>query len=95
MLEHRKCLILYTTATCNLNCTYCFIDKNPALIKIDKWLDDSFMKTPDYYFNLAKEMFIQDKLEEMQIWGGEPFLAMHRAYHTIDECIKYFPNLKK
>lgn len=93
MLEHRKCLILYTTATCNLNCTYCFIDKNPALIKIDNWLDESFMKTPEYYFNLAKEMFLQDKLEEIQIWGGEPFLAMHRAYHTIDKCINYFPNL--
>lgn len=94
MKEHRRCLILYTTATCNLNCTYCFIDKNPALVKIDNWLDESFMQTPDYYFNLAKEMFIRENLEEMQMWGGEPFLAMHRAYHTVDECIKYFPNLK-
>ena len=65
MKEHRRCLILYTTATCNLNCTYCFIDKNPALVKIDNWLDESFMQTPDYYFNLAKEMFIRENLEEM------------------------------
>lgn len=94
MKEHRKCLILYTTATCNLNCVYCFIDKNPALVKIDQWLDDSYMKTPDYYINFAKEMFYQDKLEEMQIWGGEPFLAMHRAYHTVREIINYFPKFR-
>lgn len=95
MKEHRRCLIIYTTATCNLNCVYCFIDKNPALVKIDQWLDDSFMKTPDYYIDFAKEMFYRNKLEEMQIWGGEPFLAMHRAYHTIEEVINYFPNFKQ
>ena len=94
MLKDRETLILYTTAVCNLNCKYCFIDKNPALKVIDQYLDDSFMKTKDYYFNYAKEMFIQDKLKEIQIWGGEPFLAMHRAYDTIDKCINYFPNLK-
>lgn len=53
------------------------------------------MKTPDYYINFAKEMFEREKMEEMQIWGGEPFLAMHRAYYTIEECIKYFPNFSK
>ena len=38
----RRNLILYTTAICNLKCTYCYIDKNPALQKIDKILDESF-----------------------------------------------------
>ena len=51
MLQDRETIILYTTAICNLNCTYCFIDKNPTLKKIDQWLDDSFLKTPEYYFD--------------------------------------------
>lgn len=90
----RKICILYTTAVCNLNCTYCFIDKNPALQKIDQYLDDSFLKTKDYYFNFAKEMFDQQVLNEVEFWGGEPFLGLHRAYDTIDQMINYFPNLK-
>ena len=93
-IQDRRCMILYTTAVCNLNCVYCFIDKNSALQTIDQYLDDSFIKTPDYYFDFAKRMFYKDKLEEMQFWGGEPFLAIHRAYHTIEKCINFFPNLK-
>ena len=95
MIENRDCLILYTTAVCNLNCKYCFIDKNPSLKTIDEYLDESFMDTPDYYFNFAKKMVLQDKLKSMQFWGGEPFLAMHRAYYTVEKCIEYYPNLQE
>lgn len=94
MLEHRRSLVLYTTAVCNLNCRYCFIDKNPALQSIDQYLDDSFLKDEEYYFNFAKKMFLQNKLEQVQFWGGEPFLGMHRAYPTVKKLIEYFPNLK-
>lgn len=93
MIEQREELILYTTAVCNLNCKYCFIDKNPSLKTIDQYLDESFMQTPDYYFEFAKEMILKDKLKKMQFWGGEPFLAMHRAYYTVEKCIEYYPNL--
>ena len=94
MLEHRHTMVLYTTAVCNLNCKYCFIDKNPALQKIDKYLEDSYLKTPDYYFEYAKEAFLKDKLHTVQFWGGEPSLGYHRAYHTIEQFINYFPNLQ-
>jgi sulfatase maturation enzyme AslB (radical SAM superfamily) len=93
MIDKRETLILYTTATCNLNCKYCFIDKNPSLLKIDEILDNSFKD--DYYFNLTKKMFLQDKLSEIQFWGGEPFLNLKRAYDTVDKCIQYFPKLSK
>jgi sulfatase maturation enzyme AslB (radical SAM superfamily) len=95
MLEDRDSLVLYTTAVCNLNCRYCFIDKNPALKQIDDCLDGSFLASPDYYFEFAKKMFLQHKLEEVQFWGGEPFLGMHRAYPTVEKLIGYYPNLKK
>jgi sulfatase maturation enzyme AslB (radical SAM superfamily) len=51
----RDTLTLYTTAVCNLNCSYCYIDKNESLIAIDEMLDKSFIG--DYYFNFAKDMF--------------------------------------
>lgn len=88
----RNHLVLYTTATCNLNCVYCYIDKNPALVKIDNELDKSFQG--DYYFQFAKEMFPNPKqLEWVEFWGGEPTLRLDRAYHTVEQLIGYYPNL--
>ena len=31
----RKTAVLYLTATCNLKCKYCYIDKSPSLVDID------------------------------------------------------------
>ena len=90
----RNTLILYTTATCNLNCTYCYIDKNPSLQKIDKMLDESFQG--DYYFNFTKKMFPNpNQLTEIQIWGGEPTLRLDRSFYTIRKCIEHYPNLNR
>lgn len=90
--KQRNHLVLYTTATCNLNCVYCYIDKNPALVKIDKELDKSFHG--DYYYNFAKEMFPNpEQLEWVEFWGGEPSLRLDRAYHTVEKLIRHYPNL--
>lgn len=92
MQKDRSIAIYYTTATCNLRCKYCVIDKNPALKKIDDILDESFKG--DYYFNYTKELFPDpQQLKEVQIWGGEPYLAMHRIYYTLEKLLEYYPNL--
>ena len=52
----RNTAVFYTNATCNLNCRYCSIDKNPALQTIDKILEKSF-ENPDYYFNQVIKFF--------------------------------------
>lgn len=93
MIKNKNTLILYTTATCNLNCVYCYIDKNPALVKIDNILDESF--NGDYYFNFAKEMFPnKETLTSVEFWGGEPMLRFDRAYYTLDKLISWYPNLQ-
>lgn len=92
IIPKRDHLVLYTTATCNLNCVYCYIDKNPALVKIDEELDKSFQG--DYYFNFAKEMFPDPmQLTCVEFWGGEPTLRLDRAYDTVEKLISYYPNL--
>lgn len=89
---NQSVLVLYTTATCNLNCSYCYIDKNPALQEIDTILDNSFKD--DYYFNFAKEIFKNPlQLQEIQFWGGEPTLRLDRVYNLIPKFINYYPNL--
>lgn len=90
MVKDREECILYTCATCNLQCRYCGIDKNPILQEIDKYLDESFKG--DYYFNQIKKMFPnRAKLKWLQTWGGEPFLHMERIYPTLHKVIEYFP----
>ena len=48
-------IVLYINATCNLNCTYCYIDKSSILKQIDDILAKSF--ETDYYFDFTKEIF--------------------------------------
>lgn len=85
-------LILYVDAICNLQCSYCFIDKNPALISIDEILDESYKD--NYYLNFAKEVFPNpEQLTEIQLWGGEPTLKLHRVYNTIESLLNYYPNI--
>jgi pyruvate formate-lyase activating enzyme-like uncharacterized protein len=42
MIKDRRTAVLFTCGICNLNCRYCNIDKNPALLEIDKILEESF-----------------------------------------------------
>ena len=94
LTKRRNTLVLYTTAVCNLNCSYCYIDKNPALKKIDKLLEESY-KEKKYYFDFAKKIFPDpQQLKEIQYWGGEPTLSLTRIHDVTKELINYYPNLK-
>lgn len=91
--EQRNALVLYTTAVCNLNCSYCYIDKNPALKQIDDMLDESFQG--DYYVEFTKQLFPDpQQLKEIQIWGGEPTLRLDRCFKTIEALVEHYPNLE-
>lgn len=88
--ERRSIAVVYPCATCNLNCRYCTIDKNPVLLDIDKELEESFKG--DYYFNRIKEYFPhKDQLRQLETWGGEPFLRMDRIYPLVRQLIEYYP----
>lgn len=93
MKSSYKVLVLYPSATCNLNCTYCYIDKSPVLKQIDEILDRSF--ATDYYFDFAKEIMDDhpENLEKLEFWGGEPSIGLHRMYNLLPKFIEYFPNL--
>lgn len=88
---------LFTTALCNLNCAYCYIckDKNGGLQQIDNDLAKDFQENKyikqllDYDENLA------NTLQQITLWGGEPFLHMERFIEQIDNWFKTFPNLCK
>lgn len=94
MVNDRSVLILYANAICNLKCTYCYIDKNPVLMEIDKIMDESYKG--NYYLEFAKEVFPDpQQVEEIQIWGGEPTLAFERIADTVVALIKHYTNVHK
>ena len=90
MVKDRTTCVLYTCGTCNLQCRYCGIDKNPALVEVDKVLEESFKG--DYYFNRIKKYFPnRGQLKTIETWGGEPFLHMERIHPLLHQVIQYYP----
>lgn len=53
-------LVLYVTNKCNLNCTYCFVNKSNEVMKMKTYIDA---------FNKYKE-----KIDTITFFGGEPLL---------------------
>ncbi len=86
-------IILYDTALCNLNCSYCFISKNQGLKEVDEELKKSFADK-DYYLNLAKKYLNNDlsNITHLEIWGGETLLHLDRTFNFIDQLINNSPN---
>lgn len=86
-----KTLCIFPSATCNLSCVYCNIEKNEHLVKIDKIIADSFADE-NYYFDFVKKIFpYRFQLERLETWGGEPFLHIERIYGLLHKLIEYYP----
>lgn len=90
-LKHTT-LTLFPSAVCNLNCTYCNISKNQALIQIDKELED-FFNNPDYIMERIHKYFEPCALIRLETWGGEPFLHMDRLNKVLPQIIEDYPYL--
>ena len=86
-------LTLFPSAVCNLNCTYCNISKNKALIEIDKELED-FFNDPDYIMARVHKYFEPCALTTLETWGGEPFLHMDRIYKVLPRLVEDYPYLQ-
>jgi len=86
----REVAVFYPTATCNLKCRYCGIDKNPILLQIDDALGESF--EGDYYFNKLLKFFPEPyQLKKIETWGGEPFIHMERIHPLLHRVIERYP----
>lgn len=91
MIKDRSVAIFYPAAICNLNCRYCSIDKNPALIEIDKKLEESFKG--NYYLDFVKEIFPDpEQLRRVETWGGEPTIGWHRMHNLVRSLVESYPN---
>lgn len=88
-------LTLFTTALCNLNCNYCYIckDVNGNLKKIDDDIEEMFENNQFIKQILDVDPNIENTLESISLWGGEPFLGIYRFLDHIEEFFQIFKNL--
>lgn len=88
-------LTLFTTALCNLNCSYCYIckDKAGGLQYIDEDIKNDFLQNKQIQQVLDFDPTIKDSLTEITLWGGEPFLHMERFLNKIEDYFQAFPHI--
>ena len=87
---------IFTTALCNLNCKYCYICKDTAggLKHIDEDIIQSFENREFIKTILSFGDNIEETLEGIGLWGGEPLLHSERFTNQIKDWFIAFPNLK-
>lgn len=83
---------------CNLNCSYCFLHKNPAYIEEDAKLVQAY-KDGSYIKNIKKtltELKIKyQDFKKFEIWGAETSLHILEAEDFYKELLETFPNLEE
>jgi len=86
---------LFTTALCNLNCSYCYIckDSEGGLHQIDKDIENDFKNKTYIKQLLDYDESLKDSIEGITLWGGEPFLKLERFTEQVEDWFLNFPNI--
>lgn len=90
-------LTFYSSESCNLNCTYCYIakaDKNKKVSEAKKvkeaLLDGSFLN--NFKIGLKRLEQPPENISAISLWGQEPTLTLNEFTSNLEELFNYFPN---
>ena len=85
---------LYPTARCQLDCLYCPLTKIQYLNEMDKDFEDSY-KDKGYYTRQLMRLGWENikDIHRIELWGGEPTLALHRTHDTVRDFVELLPKL--
>ena len=87
-----------SSATCNLNCSFCFLTKNKAYHNFNQVVRDAW-NNGTYVENMYKTVcaFPADpkKIETIQLWGGETLLNIEDVTKNVKKIYEYFSGLKE
>lgn len=95
-IEPMKGISVFSTALCNLKCSYCYICKNGKALKP---IDDAIAKdhAEGNYIKQLLQFSEEDRnsITKLDIWGGEPLLHLDRVTDNIEGYFDVLPNLEK
>lgn len=83
---------LFSSAVCNLNCSYCYIPKLSCMGSIHKEIISKIES--EEYFKDLKNLYGED-LSSLSLWGGEPSLILPTLGKKLNALFEYFPKLYK
>lgn len=91
-----RVLSIIGATRCNLNCSYCFLHKNPAYIEEDAKViaalkDGSYIRNIKTTLNKLKIPY--DDFSKFEIWGAETSLHMSESEDFFKELLRSFPNI--
>ena len=91
-------LSLLSSSACNLNCQFCFLNKNKSFNEYDKqilkaWKEKTYIKNVNQA--LLKMGENPNNIKFINFWGGETLLHITELTENLSELYKYFPNISQ
>lgn len=83
---------LFSSAICNLNCSYCYIPKLNCMGNIHREIISKIES--EEYFQDLKNLY-GENLNSISLWGGEPSLILPTLGKKLNVLFEYFPKLYK
>ncbi len=90
-----KELTIFSSAICNLKCTYCYIKKEPEVFAFDEEIVNAIKS--DEYIKRFKQDFPEsiNSIESLALWGAEPTIHLDLIASKLALFKQTFPNLYK
>lgn len=91
-----KGLSVLTSSICNLDCSFCFLNKNKAFKNYDaiikqSWQDFSYLNNVEKSLKKLKINF--NNVRSISYWGGETLIYINDITKNIPKLFKLFPNI--
>lgn len=87
---------LIASSVCNLNCSFCYLNKNKAYKLFDEeirkaWIDGSYVNNLKKVFD--KIQADPNEVKTLSFWGGEPTLGLKYVTPQLKRLLELFPNV--
>jgi len=90
MFDHIKGMDILLTASCNLKCQYCYIDRE----RVDNYLHDKIISSiynHSCFDKIPKEILLN--IDSLSVWGREPSFSYKALSDNFDYIISSIPKL--